>query len=51
LLQVYSTVNSISELDIKNVNILIENNLIQEYYTSLKEEMPFIRNDELIPSK
>lgn len=50
-MQVYSVVNTLSELDIEKVNILIEGKAIEEYYTSLKEEMPFIRDDELFPSK
>jgi spore germination protein GerM len=51
LLQVYSVVNTLSELDIEEVFILIEGDPVTDHYTSLKTEMPFIRDDELIPSK
>ncbi len=50
-LQTYSVVNSLSELGIKKVNILVKGNPIEEYYTVLADEMPFSRNDELMPSK
>lgn len=51
LLQVFSVVNTLSELDIEEVFILIEGEPVTDYYTSLEADMPFIRNDELIPSK
>lgn len=51
LLQVYAVVNTLSELDIEEVFILVEGEPVTEYYTSLKADMPFVRNDELIPSK
>jgi spore germination protein GerM len=51
LLQVFSVVNTLSELDIEEVFILVEGDPITDYYTSLEADMPFIRNDELIPSK
>ena len=51
LLQVFSVVNTLSELDIEEVFILVEGEPVTDYYTSLEADMPFIRNDELIPSK
>ncbi len=51
LLQVFSVVNTLSELDIEEVFILIEGEPVTDHYTSLEADMPFIRNDELIPSK
>lgn len=51
LLEVFSVVNTLTELGIEEVNILINGNPVTDYYTSLNLEMPFVRNDELIPSK
>lgn len=51
LLQVYSVVNTLSELDIEEVFILIEGDPVTDFYASLEAEMPFVRDDELIPSK
>ncbi|HZX47235.1 MAG TPA: GerMN domain-containing protein [Clostridia bacterium] len=51
LLQVFSVVNTLSELGIEEVFILIEGEPVTDHYTSLEADMPFIRNDELIPSK
>ena len=51
LLQVFSVVNTLSELGIEEVFILIESEPLTDHYRSLEADMPFIRNDELIPSK
>ena len=51
LLQVFSVVNSISELGIQKISITVKGKPINEYYTFLKQQMPFSRNDDLIPSK
>lgn len=51
VLQVYSVVNTLSELGIEEANLFVEGEPLTDYYTSLATEMPFVRNDELIPSK
>jgi spore germination protein GerM len=51
LLQVFSVVNTLSELGIEEMNLFVEGEPVSGHYTSLEAEMPFIRNDELIPSK
>ena len=51
LLQVYSVVNTLSELGIEEVSIFVDGEPVSDHYTSLETEMPYVRNDELIPSK
>jgi spore germination protein GerM len=51
LFQVFSVVNTLSELGLVEVFLLVEGSPITDHYTALDHGMPFIRNDELIPSK
>lgn len=51
LFQVFSLVNTLSELGLEEVFLLIEGKPITDHYTLLDYELPFERNDELIPSK
>ncbi len=51
LFQVFSLVNTLTELDIEDVFLLIEGKPVTDYYTALDYSLPFERNDELIPSK
>lgn len=51
LLQIFSVVNTLTELGLEEVNLLVEGDPVMDYYSSIKIDMPFERNDELIPSK
>lgn len=51
LLQVYSVVNTLSELGLSDVFLLVEGEPITEVYTALGHELPFVRNDDLTPGK
>jgi hypothetical protein len=49
-LQVFSVVNTLSELGIEEVTILVEGKRITDHYISLGSGMSFIRNDEVMPT-
>ncbi|MBA1335526.1 MAG: hypothetical protein HPY66_1151 [Firmicutes bacterium] len=51
LLQVFSVVNTLSELGLEEVVILVDGKPVSDIYTSIEYEMPYLRNDELMPSK
>lgn len=51
LFQVFSLVNTLAELGLEDVFLLVEGTPVTDYYTALDYNLPFIRNDELIPSK
>lgn len=51
LLEVFSVVNSITELGIEKITILVKGTPISEYYPFLGQEVSLSRNDDLIPSK
>jgi spore germination protein GerM len=51
LLEVFAVVNTLSEMGIEEVNITIAGKPIEDYYTALGFDAPFVRNDDLMPSK
>jgi spore germination protein GerM len=51
LLEIFAVVNTLSEIGIEEVNITIAGKPIDNYYTALEFEAPFVRNDDLMPSK
>lgn len=51
LLQVFSVVNTLSELGLEEIAIFVDGEPLSDIYTSIEYGMPYLRNDDLMPSK